>query len=210
MAKKEKPKPWERQPGESAPAYAAFCVFRDADVPRVKLDAYRQRYGKTTAKCPPGWFSKWTKKFKWVNRAKKYDAHMGKIEQLEREKLRKKDATNWDEVQQQHRDEMLVTGRELIDKGKMVLKIPLFDTVIVEGKDGKEVHLHPLKGVTLGDAVRAIAQGDKTVRAAAEMEAKVIVVHYDIDFAALTPEQVVRIAAGERPDEVAPEHVQVH
>jgi hypothetical protein len=78
--------PWQCMSGETDTAYAAFRFY--IEQPRGQrriLDAYRQRYGKETAKIPPGWFSAWAKEYLWRERAQAWDEAQDKA--AEQEKL---------------------------------------------------------------------------------------------------------------------------
>ena len=67
-------KPWERQPGESEKAYAAFCCYRDLEKPSIDqaFEVYKQQQNnsKTVAKQQRAgrYFNAWAKKFGWVER----------------------------------------------------------------------------------------------------------------------------------------------
>lgn len=79
-------KPWEQQPGETAKAYQAFCVYRDLGAGRSLSIAYEstgkgrsktgERSGKTEA---PRLWERWSSKYKWVERSQAYDAHIARI-----------------------------------------------------------------------------------------------------------------------------------
>ncbi len=53
--------PWEQQPGESGPAYRAFCAFRNMGPGRSAVKAYGQSTGNTGATQKPGRWNVWTK-----------------------------------------------------------------------------------------------------------------------------------------------------
>ena len=76
---------WERRPGESARAYAAFCVYRDLGTGRSLNLAYaewRRSLGFAgDAGKAAGYWAQWSSGFDWVARAEAYDVH---LEQLRR------------------------------------------------------------------------------------------------------------------------------
>jgi hypothetical protein len=69
------PEPWERQAGESARAFGAFCAYRDLGPRRSLRSAAAQYYGRSTAavvrQC-----NTWSSAFRWVERADAWDQHL--------------------------------------------------------------------------------------------------------------------------------------
>lgn len=69
---------WERLPGESAKAFAAFMVYRDFGPGRDVNSAYRsttQQQSNCNKIAPRHWRS-WSTTFRWFDRAAAYDAHL--------------------------------------------------------------------------------------------------------------------------------------
>jgi hypothetical protein len=95
---------WERQTGESAGAFAAFCVFRDYGPERnirravelVEQDEARQR------KRYRLWRG-WATAYKWRERAADYDDYIDKLKQAELRKI----------IEEQGRVHRAVTGKML-------------------------------------------------------------------------------------------------
>lgn len=83
------PQPWERQPGETSKAYAAFCRYRDMDPGKRSLAAVapkaRNGQGKRNA---PGQITEWSTEHDWVARAAAYDDHMDELVRAKLEKQR--------------------------------------------------------------------------------------------------------------------------
>ena len=79
--------PWERQPGETAKAYAAFLLYRDLPaIDRSVAAAWgRERGGKQG--------EKWCTAYDWVNRAAEHDSDLAsrRRERMARELERSKD-----------------------------------------------------------------------------------------------------------------------
>jgi len=61
------PQVWDRQPGESNPAYGAFCVYRDLGPQRSIAKACRELKKSKSTVAP------WSAKFEWVERTKAWD-----------------------------------------------------------------------------------------------------------------------------------------
>ena len=85
--------PWEQQAGESAKAYAAFCLYRDLGSRRSLDEAsrsYHQRSGRQ-AKPPPsrrtprasGTIRRWAQRYNWQARARAWDQESERIKQAE-------------------------------------------------------------------------------------------------------------------------------
>src|SRR5262249_13729898 len=85
--------PWERLPGESPRAYAAFCLYRDLG-PRRSLDAASRGYhhppppggdGKPTARRPraSGRIRQWAQRWNWGARARAWDQELGRVQWAE-------------------------------------------------------------------------------------------------------------------------------
>lgn len=73
------PEPWEQQPGESAKAYAAFCLYRDLPPAKRSLRAVTELiYGpkpgmKRSQRNVPGKIRDWAARWRWAERAKAWD-----------------------------------------------------------------------------------------------------------------------------------------
>src|SRR5262245_12181395 len=84
--------PWERWPGESAKAYAAFCLFRDLG-PGRSLDAASRSYHHPglEAQQPPrrrlprasGTIRRWAHRWSWLDRARAWDQETERLKQVE-------------------------------------------------------------------------------------------------------------------------------
>jgi hypothetical protein len=78
---------WEKLQGESAAAFAAFCVFRDFGSDRniKRAVAAAEADGTRQAKKYRVWRN-WSTQFQWVKRAADYDGYIDKLKQTERRK----------------------------------------------------------------------------------------------------------------------------
>jgi hypothetical protein len=78
---------WEKLEGESAAAYAAFCLFRDygADRNVKKVLAANESDIVKRSKRYRLWLA-WSTRFQWFKRAADYDVYLDKLKQTERRK----------------------------------------------------------------------------------------------------------------------------
>lgn len=68
---------WERQPGETAKAFAAFCVYRDQAPSQRSLSRVAQSLGKSKALM-----DRWSSQNRWVLRAAAWDNEMDRQRRL--------------------------------------------------------------------------------------------------------------------------------
>lgn len=137
---------WERRTGESARAYAAFCVYRDLGAARSLNLAYgewrRAQGGSGDPAKAAGYWAEWSSGHEWVARAAAYDGHLEALRRAAREDaLRRLEERRADyELKNQDRLELRVAKIEaLLDKAD---KHPLTDVVQEKdapGPDGKIV-----------------------------------------------------------------------
>src|SRR5712691_12687320 len=73
MLSKKAPALWDPQPGESAQAFAAFVEYRDLG-PERSIDAVVQKLDKSRTLI-----GRWSGRWRWVKRARAYDAHLDEI-----------------------------------------------------------------------------------------------------------------------------------
>jgi hypothetical protein len=77
------PEVWERQPGESSKAYAAFCIYRDLGTERSLDKALAAANKKPTNRRH---WSRWMDKYNWLERARAYDDYLERKKREEKEK----------------------------------------------------------------------------------------------------------------------------
>jgi hypothetical protein len=69
------PVAWDQRDNETAPAYAAFCLYKNLRPhDRSLAKAYGQHAGKDDVSAPGRW-TEWSSKHEWVSRAKAWDRH---------------------------------------------------------------------------------------------------------------------------------------
>ena len=74
---------WERQPGESSRAYAAFCIYRDLGPARSLDKALAQANKKPSNRRH---WARWMERYRWLERAQAYDDYIERIKREEQEK----------------------------------------------------------------------------------------------------------------------------
>ena len=203
-------KPWERQKGETEKQFAGFCAYRDAGSGRQIAAVYRQVYSKPNAKQAAGFFSKWAIGNNWDERAAAYDDHMESVLQLQREKALGGKALEWLERMDAHREKMFETIDRLMARAEQMLATPLFDTKIVKTDAGEQIHMYPNDNWAPRDVTKYLTTADALMRISAMAPTQIIEHRYTVDWDSLTEEQEDRIADGENPYDVAPEHVEIH
>jgi hypothetical protein len=67
--------PWEQQAGESARAFGAFAAYRDLGSRRSLRAAAERFYGQASA-ARERQLDKWSRTFRWVERANAWDQHL--------------------------------------------------------------------------------------------------------------------------------------
>lgn len=77
---------WERQPGESAPAFQAFAVYRDLGPRRTFAEAARKFFGNVKRQ---GFRQDWPRRFQWSERARAWDDHLDNCQRQAEEQARK-------------------------------------------------------------------------------------------------------------------------
>jgi len=85
MAKRDAERaPWERQPGETVRAYAAFCVYRDLFPQERSLRRAAEELAKTDPKSRRAEailrvLKAWSAKYRWVERVKAWDDEQDRL-----------------------------------------------------------------------------------------------------------------------------------
>jgi hypothetical protein len=75
---------WEKLPDETAPAFSAFCIYRDYGTDRSirKVIETVKKDERERAKCYGVWRG-WASKFRWKERTADYDRYIEKLKQTE-------------------------------------------------------------------------------------------------------------------------------
>jgi hypothetical protein len=150
---------WEQQKKESAKAYEAFKTYLELGASR-SLEMVSQKLGKSKTIC-----DRWSRTHQWVKRALAYDQHIAAIQEKAIEKEAVREAIDWHRERARIRSEALENGRLLVDKARQMLKFPIAQTVI---EDGRTI-IKPARW-SMADAAKFVETADKLQRLAAEME----------------------------------------
>lgn len=150
---------WDRQPGESARAFAAFCVYRDDGAGR----SLRATVDKTGTKLTQ--IGAWSRRHGWVSRVEAYDAHMARLEQAAREQALEAEARKWAERRLQQREREWETAAALHERAVQMLAHPMTRT---KSEDGKSVIVPA--GWWMRDIPAFVDLASKLARLASEME----------------------------------------
>jgi hypothetical protein len=122
---------WDRQDGESTPAYEAFVTYRDLGAER-SLDAVGGKLGKSGSLV-----SRWSGRWDWVSRAAAYDAHMEKVGQQSREAETAEKEKLWARRRLARMETQWSDAEKLREKVGAMLKWPLQTTIVERYEDGR-------------------------------------------------------------------------
>ena len=109
------PKPWEPQEGESIDAFTAAQHYFTLGAER-SLAKVGQKCGKNTSLI-----ERWSKEWRWVERARNYDLRMARIAQRAREAALARHTEQWVERQAAVREREWRTAEELQKLGEKLL-----------------------------------------------------------------------------------------
>ncbi|MDD5140533.1 MAG: hypothetical protein PHY43_09780 [Verrucomicrobiales bacterium] len=138
------PFPFEKQPRESAKAFAAFSLYLSLGAERSTREVGKQ-LGKSE-----GLIERWAAKFGWTDRVAAHGAHLAVVERVAIEAAARGKAAEWASREQKLRETEWTLRGELVEAGLKVLG---------KFKDGS-------RGATLGDVARAFEVASKLGRLA--------------------------------------------
>lgn len=183
---------WERQPGESAKAFEAFRVYRDAGPDRSVVGTCRRARRRPGAAQADGRWKTWRAKHNWESRAAAYDTHFAAIEQQAKEKERGKRATEMEQRRQQAQDDAWALSEQMRAKIQQMLKVP------VAQRGAKRAGVAKWDYNSLSRFADALL---KVTKLGAGLD-PALATTLNIDVKQLTDDQIDRIAAGEDPASV--------
>lgn len=136
------PRPWDRRPDETSPAYAAFRHYcklgGERAANRVAADLGKSRK----------LILVWSSRHEWVARAAAWDTHMAALEQERQEKVRAEYAERWERRRLEAAEANWDRAQRVAVRAEEMLKAPLFEqTVTKRDADGRptEVTIEPAK-----------------------------------------------------------------
>lgn len=144
-------KPWERRPDETSQAFEAFRAYLELPAAERTVEAGWVVVKRGQNRGVPGYAWKWAATHQWVERARAFDAHMFRIEQEEKERVARRNASKWEQRREEQRELEYKLGRALQLRASRVL-----EDANLQGR--------------LRDAATLSATGSKLARLAAEME----------------------------------------
>ena len=124
------PAPWDRQPGESAPAHEALLIYLAAGAKR-SAQSTADVIGKS-ASLVRGWSAEHA----WVERAAAFDSHNAGVEQAARDKVRATTAALWEQRRIDDCESVYKLGMLLRERSRCMLEYPLADREVTERDAG--------------------------------------------------------------------------
>lgn len=155
---------WERQPGETDKAYAAFRLYRDMNPSTRSITAARQQSGKTSDRQ----WEEWSGKYAWVERAAAYDAWSDTIRRDERERgFREEERLRFQRRRELVETELNIakTAMERVTQG---LQGPMWRKRVTDPESGSVTIIEPTKW-TFRDLAAVFVLADRRARLALEM-----------------------------------------
>ena len=155
---------WDRQPGETAPAFSAFTTYLDLGEGRTVAAAYRLHRGKPPTVRPSGRFVAWARAHDWHARADAYDLHVRReriaafvaLDLTEHLDIARLEAVDLATAEAAHSRRLLARGERMIERFTERIESPEYAPTVREIKDvlltAKTLGEHAInsKGVALG------------------------------------------------------------
>lgn len=129
---------WERAPGETDKAFAAFRIYRDLGPEKRSLEAVATKVAKKALKGrgQPTYIKEWSSQNKWVERASAYDDHLDEVRRAANERAIA-------EMSRKHAEGM----RKIFDKG--LKRIDDLEAEKIQGGLALELTMSGMKGERL-------------------------------------------------------------
>lgn len=172
---------WERQPGEGARAYEAFCAYRDLGADRSVTKVARMLDKSRTL------IGRWSSEHDWVDRVAALEA---RDQMIQREAVREHVAERADEHARREsalRERALEIREKAAEKALRIVSSPLYKQERVLDMDGEDVTIVMTPaGWNQGTAVSLFALSQNNAGSTAE-ETEVV---GEMDYSALTDEEL--------------------
>lgn len=143
--------PWDRLPAETARAFEAFQIYLELGPSRSLDETSRLFYGKpgneqatdrqrksSKTGRPPGQVTSYSRRFRWVERAAAYDAHIADLRRREAEKATKRAGRDWVERSDRQLEEDWALNQTV--RGDVASKLEIKKVI---GAGGKVSIQHP-------------------------------------------------------------------
>lgn len=181
---------WERQPGETRNAYAAFIQYRDMPKPRSIDGIYRATreqhsggHGDARIRAS-GRFRGWSLTWRWIDRADAWDRHLDQEARRIQEESNRAAAERLAARRAQAIESELTLADRLIERATQMLAFPIMEQTIELGQDeqGRRVvqHVKPTRW-RIADAAQMVKTAAELRRLALEMETGRTSVRVDIE-----------------------------
>lgn len=165
---------WDMLANETAPAFAAFCVYRDLGPYRSLANAFTaatKEQGKGNGsdgekKLPSGRWTLWSAQHDWLNRSRQYDAY------LELRARREAEAQHMADLEQ-FRSRSLRVARTLQEGGLRMLRVSNVGIEQIERVQAANPAAAPMRPSTLAAMYRSAAA---VFQAASAAEAQALAV----------------------------------
>jgi len=166
---------WHRKQDESDAQFAGFSLYLNLGKGRSLLEAYRRYSGKEKATQPGGTFQSWSVLNSWLDRVNAYDAWQGQVEDTKFEHAAAKEQSKLAKRRAEANSVAWDMAKLLIEKAKMILKVPILEQQIESeerDKDGRLIKvikiIKPAK-FKVADAARMVEIADRLARLATDM-----------------------------------------
>jgi len=154
---------WDKQPRESARAYEAARLYFEMRADRSHA-AVAQKLRKNKSLI-----ERWSSKWRWIDRALAFDAHLSAQERNACETAARKDAEKWQRRQEEERERKFDRGLRIGTKVDRMLQFPLATTTRSDG----ETKVHPARW-SLRDIALLAATSSKLIGQAIRNEGAAI------------------------------------
>ena len=125
---------WYRLKNESPTAYGYFKQYLALPVPRSVGRLAKQLRMERTG------LARYSADFKWLDRAADYDDYNNERQLDEKRRQRESKDLEWSARRDQQREAEWQIAQDLLDKVRMMLRVPLFKETITENLDGIDEH----------------------------------------------------------------------
>lgn len=152
-------KPWERQPGESAPAYAAAWEYFQMGSER-SLATVARKFNKSKTLL-----ARWSTRWRWTERAEAYDRHLYRLELQAQNKAIAAEVEMWEKRRSEQREREWSAAEALVSRAYQMMQHPLTTTTEDEGR----TIIQPTRW-SIRDVAVFLDTASKLARRAAEMD----------------------------------------